>query len=83
MHFRQNLAVQLQLKSFSAVFSIPLPTRQGTLGRNALRGFPVNQLDFALHRQFSLTERWTLQSSAEFFNVFNHPNLAEPEEQSR
>ncbi len=63
----------------SAAFSIPPPTRQGTLGRNALRGFPVNQLDFAVHRKFALTERWTLQFRAEFFNIFNHPNFADPQ----
>ena len=62
----------------AAAFSVPPPTRQGTLGRNALRGFPVNQLDFALHRRFSLSERWTLQFRAEFFNIFNHPNFADP-----
>jgi Carboxypeptidase regulatory-like domain/TonB dependent receptor len=62
-----------------AAFSIPPTTRQGTLGRNALRGFPATQLDFALHRQFSLSERWTVQLRAEFFNIFNHPNFADPE----
>jgi hypothetical protein len=62
-----------------AAFLTPPITRQGTLGRNALRGFPATQLDFALHRQFSLTERCTLQLRAEFFNVFNHPNFANPE----
>ena len=55
---------------------LPMEILWRVVQSNALRGFPVNQLDFALHRQFSLTERWTLQFSAEFFNVFNHPNLA-------
>jgi len=63
----------------SAAFSVPPPTRQGTLGRNALRGFPTTQLDFAIHRKFSLTERWALQFRTEFFNIFNHPNFADPE----
>ena len=62
-----------------AAFSIPPNTCQGTLGRNALHGFPATQLDFALHRQFRLLERWKLQLRAEFFNVFNHPNFADPE----
>jgi len=60
-------------------FSIPPATRQGSLGRNALRGFPATQLDFALHRQFTLTERYSLQFRAEFFNIFNHPNFADAE----
>ena len=52
--------------------------RQGTLGRNALRGFPVWQLDLAVHRQFKLTERVYTQFRAEFFNILNHPNFADP-----
>jgi hypothetical protein len=62
-----------------AAFSLPPPTRQGNLGRNALRGFSATQLDLAFHRQFALTERWKLQLRAEFFNLFNHPNFADPE----
>ena len=59
-------------------FLIPTEARQGTLGRNSLRGFPLSQLDFALRRQFNLTERLNLQLRAEFFNLFNHPNFADP-----
>jgi hypothetical protein len=48
----------------------PAPAgKQGNLGRNALRGFPLNQFDFAIH----------LQLRAEAFNLFNHPNFALPE----
>jgi hypothetical protein len=60
-----------------SAFTIPVG-RQGTLGRNALRGFGMWQLDFALRRQFSLTERFKLQFKSEFFNLFNHPNFADP-----
>lgn len=59
-------------------FLIPTEARQGTLGRNNLRGFPLSQLDFALRRQFNLSERLNLQLRAEFFNIFNHPNFADP-----
>ena len=51
------------------------PLRQGTLGRNQLRGFGATQLDFALHRQFHVYERANLQFRAEFFNLPNHPNF--------
>ncbi|HKP73560.1 MAG TPA: hypothetical protein VJT82_11520, partial [Pyrinomonadaceae bacterium] len=54
------------------------PGGQGTLGRNALRGFGFSQLDAALRRQFSLTERLNLQLRAEVFNVLNHPNFGDP-----
>lgn len=59
-------------------FVRPAESRQGTLGRNALRGFPLWQIDFALRRQFSLTERLKLQLRSELFNVLNHPNFADP-----
>jgi len=52
--------------------------RNGTLGRNALRGFGFEQLDFSARRQFRLSERANLQFRAELFNLFNHPNFADP-----
>lgn len=52
--------------------------RQGTLGRNVLRGFPVYQVDMSLRRSFGLTERLNLQLRADAFNIFNHPNFADP-----
>ena len=61
-----------------AAFSVPPAGRQGTLGRNALRGFPAYQVDMALRRKFDLTERFELQLRAEVFNVFNHPNFGDP-----
>jgi hypothetical protein len=54
------------------------PGRQGTLGRNALRGFNLNQLNFTIRREFPLVERLKLQFRAEMFNVLNHPNFADP-----
>jgi hypothetical protein len=61
-----------------AAFTVPIIPRQGNLGRNALRGFSVHQVDLALRRQFDLGERVNLQFRAEFFNAFNHPNFADP-----
>ncbi len=59
-------------------FCPPPAGRQGTLGRNVMRGFPMSQVDFALRRQFSLGEQVTLQLRAEAFNIFNHPNFGDP-----
>jgi outer membrane receptor protein involved in Fe transport len=59
-------------------FCPPPTTRQGTLGRNVLRGFPLNQVDLSLRRRFDLTERVNLQVRADVFNIFNHPNFADP-----
>jgi len=52
--------------------------QQGDLGRNALRGFPASQWDFAVHRDFPIHESLKLQFRAEMFNVLNHPNFAPP-----
>jgi hypothetical protein len=66
-------------RGFNPAAFTPQFTRQGTLGRNVLRGFDLWQADFALRREFHLTERWNLQFAAEFFNIFNHPNFADPD----
>jgi hypothetical protein len=54
------------------------PLRQGTLPRNALRGFGATQWDFAVHRDFPVHESRKLQFRAEMFNVLNHPNFGPP-----
>jgi hypothetical protein len=55
------------------------PIRQGTLGRNALRGFGLTQWDFAIHRDFPIHDSLKLEFRAELFNVLNHPNFAPPQ----
>src|SRR5262249_258312 len=62
-----------------AAFNTGFSGRQGTLGRNSLRGFSLSQVDLALRRQFKLTERFNLQLRAELFNIFNHPNFGNPQ----
>jgi len=59
-------------------FLVPVAARQGSLGRNSLRGFPFYEMNLSLRRQFNFTERLNLQFRAEFFNIFNHPNFADP-----
>jgi hypothetical protein len=61
-----------------AAFSTPAAGQQGTLGRNALRGFPLWQLDMSVRRQFNLTERVNLQLKLDTFNIFNRANFANP-----
>jgi outer membrane receptor protein involved in Fe transport len=55
-----------------------VPLRQGDLGRNALLGFGATQWDYAVRREFVLHEQIRLQFKAEFFNLLNHPNFANP-----
>jgi hypothetical protein len=50
----------------------------GNLGRNSLRGPSLKQLDFSIFKDTKLGERLTMQLRAEIFNIFNHPNFANP-----
>jgi len=54
------------------------PGVQGTLGRNVLRGFPVEQLNLTIRREFPIYERAKLQFRVEMFNAFNHAAFADP-----
>jgi hypothetical protein len=56
-----------------AAFAMPAPGTYGNLGRNALRGPGINQLDFTLSKTFTLTERTRLEFRAECFNILNSP----------
>jgi Ca-activated chloride channel family protein len=59
-------------------FALHDTSRQGTLGRNALRGFPFYRLDVALRRQFNFGDEVNLQLRAEAFNLLNRPNFDDP-----
>jgi hypothetical protein len=62
-------------------FFIPSGYNQGNLGRNSFRGFGASQLDLALRREFPITERIRFNIAAQAYNVFNHPNFANPSPQ--
>jgi hypothetical protein len=61
-----------------AAFSIPPTVRQGTEGRNDIRGFGLAQVDLSIARRFPMTEKLGLQFRADAFNLLNHPNFANP-----
>jgi len=50
----------------------------GNVGRNCLRGPRQVNVDIALGKLFPLVESRNLEFRAEFFNLFNHPNFANP-----
>ena len=54
------------------------PFRQGTLGRNALRGFPMSQVDLAVRRDIPIRGGVRLQVGAEAFNLFNQASFDSP-----
>jgi hypothetical protein len=51
----------------------------GNAGRNSLIGPGANVFDGSLRKVFTLTERQSLEFRTEFFNAFNRPNLAQPD----
>lgn len=59
-------------------FAVHDTSRQGTLGRNALRGLPFYRLDVALRRRFNFGDEVNLQLRVEAFNLLNHPNFDDP-----
>src|SRR5262249_48648202 len=61
-----------------AAFELPATLEQGNLERNSFRGFPFYQLDPALRRSFSFSERTSLKLQADAFTVFTHPNFEDP-----
>ncbi|HYL14431.1 MAG TPA: carboxypeptidase regulatory-like domain-containing protein [Terriglobales bacterium] len=58
---------------------IPPPLGQfGNMGRNMFPDTGFRNFDFSLAKNFHFGERYRLQFRAEFFNIFNHPNFANP-----
>jgi hypothetical protein len=50
----------------------------GNLGRNTYRGPFEQNWDFSLIKNIHLTERQGLRFTADFFNLWNHANFADP-----
>jgi hypothetical protein len=50
----------------------------GTMGRNIFRDSGFRNVDFSAMKNFRFGERVGMQFRAEFFNLFNHPNFANP-----
>jgi len=57
---------------------VPGTRHFGNLGRNSLHGPSFKEWNFALYKTTALTERLTMQLRADFFNIINHPNFANP-----
>ena len=50
----------------------------GDLGRNALRATAFKEWNFSMFKDTAITERVDMQIRADFFNIVNHPNFANP-----
>jgi len=61
-----------------AAFSFPAAGTFGNLGRNTVYGPGFANVDFSLLKNTKLGEARNLEFRAEFFNIPNHPNFAQP-----
>lgn len=58
---------------------LPPPLGQfGNMGRNMFQDTGFKNFDFSLAKNFHFGEQYRLQFRAEFFNILNHPNFANP-----
>ena len=87
---KRNPAQFLRLSSFAmpctnngsysgfASDCVPGTRHYGNLGRNSLSGPTYKQWDFAIYKNTAIGERMNVQIRADFFNILNHPNFANP-----
>jgi hypothetical protein len=61
-----------------AAFPVMPAGQQGDLGRNAINGFGMAQLDMAVSRDFPIREKVALEFRVDAFNALNHPNFGDP-----
>ena len=61
-----------------AAFAQPLPGTYGNLGRNAFSAPGLNDFDMSFVKSQQISHDWRLRLRAEFFNIWNHPNFANP-----
>lgn len=85
-HERYNCIapIHYQLKDFTqpyasvSSFSDPLPGTFGNCPRDPLVAPGLDSWDISLQRTFKFSDRLGFEFRTSFFNVFNHPNFAEP-----
>ena len=62
----------------NSVMIPPALGQVGNMGRNTFPDSGFRNVDFSLAKNWHLGERVRAQFRAEFFNLFNHPNFANP-----
>src|SRR5882672_3883754 len=66
---------------FASGNSVLTPNAMGTfgnMGRNIFRDSGFKNVDFSVFKDFKFRERFGAEFRVEFFNIFNHPNIANP-----
>jgi Carboxypeptidase regulatory-like domain len=64
--------------SGNSVMTPPINGTFGTMGRNIFRDSGFKNVDFSVFKDFRFKERLGAQFRVEFFNLFNHPIIANP-----
>ncbi len=64
--------------SGNSIITPPVPGQFGTMGRNIFRDSGFKNVDFSVFKTFRYKERYSAQFRVELFNLFNHPNIANP-----
>ncbi|MCM3905643.1 MAG: TonB-dependent receptor [Pyrinomonadaceae bacterium] len=72
------LAGQLIPSSNGTATASATGTDFGNVGRNVLRGPRQNNVDFSIIKRFPISESKNIEFRAEFFNLFNQVNFANP-----
>jgi carboxypeptidase family protein/TonB-dependent receptor-like protein len=62
----------------SSADCVPGTRHFGNEGRGSLHGPTFKQWDFAIYKDTPINERVKVQLRADFFNILNHPNFANP-----
>jgi hypothetical protein len=62
----------------SAQDCVPGTRHFGNLGRDSLHGPTYKNWDLALYKDTAISDRVKVQVRADFFNILNHPNFANP-----
>jgi len=57
---------------------VPGTRHYGDEGRDSLHGPAFKEFNFAIFKNTAITERFNMQFRADFFNLPNHPNFANP-----
>jgi hypothetical protein len=62
----------------NSVMTPPKMGSYGSMGRNLFRDSGFRNVDFSVFKNFRLKERMGAEFRVEFFNLFNHPIIANP-----
>jgi hypothetical protein len=74
----QNLVGAGCYASNKSVMTPPATGTFGNMGRNIFRDSAFKNVDFSVFKDFRFKERFGAEFRVEVFNLFNHPNIANP-----